>query len=104
MIGNSLNRRGFLKTYEVLGAGGIFGMPLFSGTARAQAKNLTVRMDQDISILDPGYMVGGTEIETQNAVLPSLVNLDVKEGVYSWKPSVYVEKFEQRDGTHYDFT
>ena len=104
MAGNRLNRRGFLTASALVGAGSIFGMPLFSSGARAQAQKLTVRMDNDINILDPGYMVGGTEIEAQNAVLPCLVNLDVKEGVYSWKPSVYVEKFEQRDPTHYDFT
>src|SRR5262245_33388457 len=104
MTGNRLNRRGFLTASALVGAGSIFGMPLFSSGARAQAKKLTVRMDQDINILDPGYMVGGTEIEAQNAVLPSLVNLDLEADSYTWKPSVYVEKFEQRDATHYDFT
>jgi|SoiMetStandDraft_5_1073268.scaffolds.fasta_scaffold06040_2 peptide/nickel transport system substrate-binding protein len=104
MIVNSLNRRGFLKASALLSAGSLFGVPLFSDGARAQAQKLTVRMDNDISILDPGYMVGGTEIETQNACLPCLVNLDLEADVYSWKPSVYVEKFEQRDPTHYDFT
>ena len=104
MIGNRFSRRGFLKTSALLGTGSLFGVPLFSGSARAQAQKLTVRMDNDIVILDPGYMVGGTEIEAQNALLPCLVNLDVKEGVYGWKPSVYVEKFEQRDAAHYDFT
>jgi len=104
MIGESFSRRGFLKTTALLGTGTLFGVPLFSEGARAQAQKLTVRMDQDIAILDPGYMVGGTEIESQNACLPCLVNLDLSADSYTWKPSVYVEKFEQRDATHYDFT
>jgi peptide/nickel transport system substrate-binding protein len=104
MIGNRFNRRGLLKTAALLGTGSLFGVPLFSASARAQAQKLTVRMDQDISILDPGYMIGGSEIEAQNACLPSLVNLDLGADIYTWKPSVYVEKFEQRDPTHYDFT
>ena len=99
-----LDRRSFLATTGTIGAAGFFGLPLFAGEAQAQAKKLIVRVDLDISILDPGYMVGGSEIETQKAVLPVLVDFDVKDGVYSFRPSVYVEKFEQRDGTHYDFT
>src|ERR1700752_1789219 len=92
MIGKSFSRRGFLKTSALLGTGSLFGVPLFSDGARAQAQKLTIRMDQDISILGPGYMIGGTEIETQNACLPCLVNLDLEADSYTWKPSVYVEK------------
>lgn len=105
MIEDKLNRRVFLASSAVVGGASLFGLPLFAKDANAQAAKLTVRADQDISILDPGYMVGGTEIEVQNAVLPVLLNFHVGEdGVYGAEPSVYVEKFEERDPTHYDFT
>lgn len=102
--GMKLDRRSFLGTSAALGAAGFFGMPLFAGEAQAQAKKLIIRVDLDISILDPGYMVGGSEIETQKALLPVLVDFEVKDGVFTYRPSIYVEKFAQRDDTHYDFT
>jgi peptide/nickel transport system substrate-binding protein len=104
MTSMKLDRRSLLASAGALGAAGIFGLPLFAHEARAQAKKLIVRVDADINILDPGYMIGGVEIEVQKAVLPSLVEFDTKDGVYGYRPSAYVEKFEQRDGTHYDFT
>jgi peptide/nickel transport system substrate-binding protein len=99
-----LDRRSFLATSGAIGAAGFFGLPLFAGEAMAQAKKLIVRVDSDINLLDPAYMVGGSEIEIQKAVLPALVEFDGSDGSYGWRPSVYVEKFEQRDDTHFDFT
>lgn len=99
-----LDRRSFLATSGVIGAAGVFGVPLFASEAQAQAKKLIVRSDSDITILDPAFMVGATEIEVQKACLPALVEFDGADGSYGWRPSVYVDKFEQRDATHYDFT
>lgn len=104
MTGMKLDRRSFLATTSAIGAAGLFGLPLFATEAQAQAKKLIVRTDADISILDPAFMIGATEIEVHKAVLPSLVEFDGADGSYGYRPSVYVEKFEQRDATHYDFT
>jgi peptide/nickel transport system substrate-binding protein len=62
------------------GAAGAFGVvPSFG---KAQNNVLYVRFDSDIAVLDPGYMVGGTEIETQKAVMPALVEYATMEDGY----------------------
>lgn len=99
-----LDRRSFLATTSAIGAAGFFGLPLFAGAAQAQAAKLIVRSDTDITILDPAFMVGASEIEVHKAVLPALVEFDGTDGSYGYRQSVYVEKFEQRDATHFDFT
>ena len=98
------DRRSFLATSGVIGAAGFFGLPLFASEAEAQAKKLIVRVDTDLNILDPAFMIGGSEIEIQKAVLPALVEFDGSDGSYGWRPSAYVETFAQRDETHFDFT
>ena len=104
MIEDKLNRRVFLASSAAVGGATLFGLPMFAKDANAQSMRLTARTDGDINILDPGYMVGGIEIEMQNAVLPVLLTFHVGEdGVYGAEPSVYLEKFEERDPTHYDF-
>ena len=96
-------RRQILAATAGVSAYGLFG-PAMS-VARAQGgKTLKVRQDRDINILDPGYMVGGTEIEVQFAVLPRLVDFDYSKGAVTWMPDAIVEKIGHRDPTHIDFT
>ena len=65
---------------------------------------LKVRMEADIQVLDPGYMIGGAETSIQYACLPRLP-VPVKKGdAWDWAPSDYVEKITQDDPTHISFT
>ena len=96
-----LTRRQMLASSLAAGAAGAFGMPKF---AAAQDGTLTVRIDDDIGVLDPGYMVGGVEIETQKAMMPSLVEYITNEdGSLGWQPTVYVKSLGYRDELNIDF-
>lgn len=95
-----LTRRQMLASSLAAGAAGAFGMPKL---AAAQDGTLTVRVDDDITILDPGYMVGGVEIETQKACMPSLVEYVVENGTLGWKPTVYCKSISYRDELNIDF-
>lgn len=66
---------------------------------------LKVRMEADIQVLDPGYMIGGAETSIDYACLPRLA-LPVQQGgvTWGWEPSDFVEKISQDDGTHISFT
>jgi peptide/nickel transport system substrate-binding protein len=98
------SRRTFLATTAALSAAGIIGGP-FSSMARGQsAALLRVRATRDIAILDPGYMIGGAEITTQLAVMPTLVEYETTDGKLGWKPTAYVKEIGHRDPTHIDFT
>lgn len=59
---------------------------------------LKVRMDADIQVLDPGYMIGGAETTVQFATLPRLA-VPVKDasGIWGWAPSDYAESLTQTD-------
>jgi peptide/nickel transport system substrate-binding protein len=94
-------RRTFLGSTAALGALGL--MPSLTMPALAQGRTLRVRFDGDNNILDPGYMTGGTEIETQKQCLPILAEYTTENGAFGWRPSVFVTKLEQRDPTHIDF-
>ena len=66
---------------------------------------LKVRMEADIQVLDPGYMIGGAETSIQYACLPRLaVPVKAANGAWGWAPSDYVEKITQDDPTHISFT
>ena len=96
------SRRTFLATTAALTAAGIVGGP-FSSLARAQSGGLLrERASRDIAILDPGYMVGGTEITTQLAVMPTLAEYDRSGGQLGWKPTPYMKSIGHRDPTHID--
>jgi peptide/nickel transport system substrate-binding protein len=98
-----LSRRHFLGTVSGLATAAIVGR--YSRTARAQGERvLNARMRRDITILDPGYMVGGSEIDVQNAVMPRLVEYSYEGGRLGWKPTPHVSHIAQRDATHIDFT
>ena len=100
----NLSRRRFLSA-----AGGMAGAAatgLIGGPSIARADShgvLQVRMRRDISSLDPGFMVGGTEIDVLDAVLPRLAQYSYEGGTLGWSPSPHVESVVQRDPTHIDF-
>lgn len=94
-------RRQFLATTAAVGvSGALAGWP-----ARGRAAGSTVRLryDGDNEILDPGYMTGGTEIESQKQCLPFLAEYTKEGGRFGWRPTYFVKKLEQRDPTHIDF-
>ena len=97
-----LSRRQILASSLAAGAAGAFGVvPSFG---KAQDNVLYVRFDSDIAVLDPGYMVGGTEIETQKAVMPALVEYaTMADGSLGWESTVYASSVVQRDDLHIDF-
>lgn len=94
-------RRQFLATTAAAGAGTLFaGLPRWVDAA---GHTLNVRFDGDVDILDPGYMTGGVEIETQKAVLPFLVEYTTKDGTFTWRPTSFAKSVVQKDETHIDF-
>jgi len=97
----SATRRQFLVTTAAAGAAAaISGWP---GGLRAQQRTLRLRFDGDVDILDPGYMTGGIEIESQKQCLPFLAEYTTENDTFSWRPTYFVNKLEQRDPTHIDF-
>ena len=97
----SMTRRGFLGTSAAIPAA--LGSGMWSVGVGAQGESvLNVRLRRDIQILDPGYMVGGTEVTVQYAVLPRLAQVVAGED-WKWVPSVFVESIGHRDPTHIDF-
>jgi peptide/nickel transport system substrate-binding protein len=99
-----LNRRELLKNSAFLSA--IAALGIKPGQVLAADENvLKVRMEADIQVLDPGYMIGGAETSIQFACLPRLAQ-PVKDaaGNWTWAASDYVEKINQDDPTHISFT
>ncbi len=95
-------RRGFLGTTAALGTLGM--LPTWTTAAFAQAgSRLRLRIDGDNDVLDPGFMVGGTEVEAQKQCLPFLAEYLRDGDTFSWRPTYYVTKLEQRSPTHIDF-
>jgi peptide/nickel transport system substrate-binding protein len=99
-----VNRRDILKNTALLSAIAALGIKP-SQVLAADTGLLKVRMEADIQVLDPGYMIGGTETTIQFACLPRLA-VPVKDanGIWGWAPSDYVEKINQDDPTHISFT
>ncbi|WP_297769496.1 ABC transporter substrate-binding protein [uncultured Roseovarius sp.] len=95
-------RRTFLASSAAISATGfVLGS---ANMLRAQeGKVLNLRLDGDNQILDPGYMVGGTEIEAQKQCLPFLAEY-VRDGdAFTWQPTSYVTRLEYVDDTHIEF-
>ena len=99
-----MNRRELLRNSAFLSAIAALGIKP-SQVLAADAELLKVRMEADIQVLDPGYMIGGTEQSVQYACLPRLA-IPVMDGSgnWGWAPSDYVEKIGQDDPTHITFT
>ncbi|MGH6933102.1 MAG: ABC transporter substrate-binding protein [Dongiaceae bacterium] len=96
-----ISRREFVATS--LAAGAALGVAIKRASAQG-SKTVRIRGNLDIQSLDPGYMVGGMEIPIDYATLPRLAVAEKTSQGWSWKPSAYVDKLEQVDGTHIAFT
>ena len=97
-------RREFLQVASVLGlTAATSGYSII--TNAAGGKSLNARTDLALASLDPGYMVGGSEITVQWAMMPRLANFAFDDsGALTWEPSDFVTKLEQTDPTHIAFT
>ncbi len=72
--------------------------------ARAQQGGvLKVRSERDLQVLDPGWMIGGMEIDLQYACLGSLAVYSLKDGQLGWVPSDFVERIEVVDPKRIEF-
>lgn len=101
MIGIPFSRRRMLQ--GALAGAVVASMPRL---ARAQQGGiLKIRADRDLQVLDPGWMIGGLEIDLQYACLPSLAVYSLKDGNLGWVPSDFVERVEvSEDAKRIDFT
>lgn len=81
---NQLDRREFLQVASALGlAAATSGYSIVSNAAGG--KTLNARTDLALAALDPGYMVGGSEITVQWAMMPRLANFAFEEsGALKW--------------------
>ena len=96
-------RRRFLASTAALGALGALPAGVRPALAQ-QGGTLRVRFDGDNDILDPGYMTGGTEIESQKQCLPFLAEYaTAADGTFGWEKTWFATRLEQRDPTHIDF-
>ena len=72
---------------------------------RGLSKVVRVRATTDISVLDPGYMTGGVEIDVLRAVVPRLVAYEFEGDKVGWEPTDIVESVSLREaGREFDFT
>ncbi|WP_159587779.1 ABC transporter substrate-binding protein [Chelativorans xinjiangense] len=89
------------------GAAGVAGLTALGSSVEiihAQGKKiLRTRAYRDLENLDPAYMIGNVDIETQMPTMPRLARV-VKEGdFFTWAPTEYMERLEQTDPTRYAF-
>ena len=98
MMTHPITRRRFLAgTMAALGTGFV------SNRAQAQASRvLNARMYRDIQVLDPGYMIGGSEATTQDAILPRLAVTAAGDN-WKWVPTHFVENLGHTDDLHIAF-
>ncbi len=81
-------------------AGVALGLPRL---ARAQGGPLNIRMRRDISSLDPGYMVGGSEIDVLDSILPRVAQYTYGPEGLGAGPGWHTESVTQRDPLAIDF-
>lgn len=99
----TLSRRGFMSSLAATTSA--LALASHARIARAQGKTvLNARMQRDIEILDPGFMVGGSEIDVQNTVMPRLIEFAHEGGKVGWRKSPHTQAIAYRDDTHIDFT
>jgi peptide/nickel transport system substrate-binding protein len=93
MIGSPFSRRLLLR--GALTGAMVASMPRI---LRAQQGSLLrIRSNRDLQILDPGWMIGGMEIDLQYACLASLAVYSLKDGQLGWVPSDFVEQVQLSD-------
>ena len=99
-----MNRRELLRNSAFLTAIAALGIKPEQVFAQ-EGDVLKVRMEADIQVLDPGYMIGGAETSLNYTCLPRLAT-PVKDaaGNWSWAPGDIAEKITQDDPTHISFT
>ena len=99
-----INRRDILRSSAFLSAIAVLGIKPDQVLAQ-EGDVLKVRMEADIQVLDPGFMIGGAETTIQFACLPRLaVPVRAADGNWGWAPSDYVEKITQDDPLNISFT
>lgn len=99
---DKLSRRAFLASGAAIGALGLAGGRPTAVFAQ-NTSVLRLRLDGDNKILDPGYMIGGTEVEAQKQCLPFLAQYTRDGDTFGWEPTYFVTKLEQRTPTAIDF-
>jgi peptide/nickel transport system substrate-binding protein len=98
------DRRSFLQCSAAMAALAALGIRPDRVLA-AEGGLLKVASDGDIQVLDPGYMIGGTDTSILFATMPRLAVPSLgDDGLWGWKPSDYVNHLEQTDDTHIAFT
>jgi peptide/nickel transport system substrate-binding protein len=65
---------------------------------------LRIRSERDLQVLDPGWMIGGMEIDLQYACRGSLAVYSLEGGQLGWVPSDFVERVEAVDPKRIEFT
>ncbi len=104
MIKLTQSRRALLRNAAALSAITALGLRP-DQVLGAEGGVLKSRMEADIKVLDPGYMIGGTESSIVFACLPKLAEPIVgTDDVWGWKPADFVEKIDWADDTHIPFT
>ncbi len=73
------------------------GWPLPRTARAADANVLRVRAITDLSVLDPGYMTGGVEIDILRALVPRLVAYKVEGDRVTWAPTEIMESVTVSD-------
>ncbi|MFM9844931.1 MAG: ABC transporter substrate-binding protein [Dongiaceae bacterium] len=93
----NIGRRKFVASAATVSAA--IAMGIKPGNILAQEGDiLKVRMEADIQVLDPGYMIGGAETTVQFGTMPRLaVPVQDANGTWGWAPSDYVESVQQTD-------
>ncbi len=104
MNNNLISRRRFIQAAAFASTAGFTG--IYPGLSYSANKtNLTVRFDRDADSLDPGFYVGGHPNNDINwCCMPALAHYGPPGGNSTWIPSPFVERIEQVDSTHIEFT
>ncbi|MGH6933103.1 MAG: ABC transporter substrate-binding protein [Dongiaceae bacterium] len=99
-----INRRQFGISAAAISA--VTTLGLHGRRAKAAVGSpLKSRMNEDIQVLDPGYMIGGSETTVQFATLPRLaIPVQDAGGTWTWAPSDYVSDISQGDDGNISFT
>ena len=98
-----LTRRTFLEATGAFAAAATLGVRPENVLA-ADSGVLKIAVTTDIAVLDPGYMVGGTDTTVLFATMPSLARPVMgQDGIWSWTPSEYVDSIKQEDDLHIGF-
>ncbi len=93
-----ITRRRFLAGTAAATAAGFLPNRIRAQSSRV----LNARMYRDIQVLDPGYMIGGSEATTQDAILPRLAVTAAGDN-WKWIPTDFVKSLGHTDDLHIGF-